>query len=68
MGFIENVKITVVDMVHNLTNVVQNWFTAPEGGKTAETTDGGARNLLAGGSFMGLAMMVIMVVVLKRGA
>ncbi|KAL2943923.1 Photosystem I assembly protein Ycf3 [Bienertia sinuspersici] len=66
MAFLENVKITVVDMVQNLTNLVQSWFNAPEMEKSTKSTDGSTRSLLAGGSFMGLAMMVIMVVVMKR--
>ncbi|XP_021725980.1 uncharacterized protein LOC110693165 [Chenopodium quinoa] len=67
MALLENVKLTVVDMVQNLTDMVQSWFAVPEVDKRAGYTDDSSRTYLAGGSFMALAMMVIMVVVMKRG-
>ncbi|XP_021716503.1 uncharacterized protein LOC110684355 [Chenopodium quinoa] len=67
MALLENVKLTVVDMVQNLTEMVQSWFAVPETDKRAGCTDDNSRIYLAGGSFMALAMMVIMVVVMKRG-
>ncbi|XP_010694294.2 uncharacterized protein LOC104907109 [Beta vulgaris subsp. vulgaris] len=66
MAMLENVKLTVVDMVQNLTNLVQSWFASPELDKRSEATDGSSRSIFAGGSFMALAMMVVIVVVMKR--
>lgn len=67
MALLENVKLTVVDMVQNLTSMIQSWFSVPDVEKRAECTDGSSKSFMAGGSFMALAMMVIMVVVMKRG-
>ena len=67
MVLFENVKEGLVDMVQYLTNLVQSWFSIPKVGPRNENGDDkSTQNYIAGGSFMALAMMVIMVVVLKR--
>ncbi|CAO2835998.1 unnamed protein product [Amaranthus hypochondriacus] len=67
MNLFENVKEGLVDMVQYLTNLVQSWFSIPKvGPKNENDDDKSTQNYIAGGSFMALAMMVIMVVVLKR--
>lgn len=66
MDWLENMKLNVVDMVQSLTDMVQSWFAVPEGNKKAEFGNDNSRSYVAGGSFMALAMMVIMVVVMKR--
>ena len=63
----ENVKVGLTDMVHYLTNLVQRWFLIPnEDQRTKYGDEKSTQNYIAGGSFMALAVMVIMVVVLKR--
>ncbi|KAK9689049.1 hypothetical protein RND81_09G031400 [Saponaria officinalis] len=68
MGFIEDVKVTVVDMVSSLTSFVESLFSVPDMEK--DKKDGisydSPKNIFAGGTFMALAMMVIMVVLMKR--
>ncbi|GFZ07470.1 uncharacterized conserved protein [Actinidia rufa] len=64
--FLQSIKATVVDMVTSLSDYFQSIF----GGPSADT-DGSAGatfvDKAVGASFMGLVVMVIMVVVLKRG-
>ncbi|KAJ8436247.1 hypothetical protein Cgig2_023422 [Carnegiea gigantea] len=67
IGIFEDVKRSVLDMVSSLTNFIQSLFAEPNGGKKSESADGTAKNLIAGGTFMALALVVIMVVVMKRG-
>ena len=67
MGLFEDVKKSVLDMVSNLTNFIQSLFAEPDGGKKSEGADGTAKTLVTGGTFMALALMVIMVVAMKRG-
>lgn len=67
IGIFDDVKRSVLDMVSSLTNFIQSLFAEPDGGKKSESADGTAKNLIAGGTFMALALMVIMVVVMKRG-
>ncbi|XP_074319445.1 uncharacterized protein LOC141656454 [Silene latifolia] len=63
MGFIDDVKVTVVDMVSNLTSFVESLFTVSDAEKNSFDSP---KSLFAGGTFMALAMMVIMVVLMKR--
>ncbi|XP_050371158.1 uncharacterized protein LOC126789129 [Argentina anserina] len=58
-GFVDKVKLTVNTIVSNLSTYIQNIFEPP-----AED-NGTTRNVLTTG-FMGLAVMVVMVVLLKR--
>uniref|UniRef100_A0A5B6YW31 Uncharacterized protein n=1 Tax=Davidia involucrata TaxID=16924 RepID=A0A5B6YW31_DAVIN len=71
MGFLQKIKLAVVDMMSSLSDYFQNLFGGPATEKISADADGSARNTsmdrALGASFMGLAVMVIMVVVLKRG-
>lgn len=67
MAIIEDMKLTVLDMVNSLSNFVQSLFAEPEMGKKPENSEGASRTVVAGGTFMALAMMVIMVIAMKRG-
>ena len=58
-GFVDKVKLTVNTIVSNLSTFIQNIFEPP-----AED-NGTTRNVMTTG-FMGLAVMVVMVVLLKR--
>ena len=69
--FLQSIKATVVDMVTSLSDYFQSIFGGPTAGKASADTDGSAGatfvDKAVGASFMGLVVMVIMVVVLKRG-
>ncbi|XP_057465565.1 uncharacterized protein LOC130755208 [Actinidia eriantha] len=69
--FLQSIKATVVDMVTSLSDYFQSIFGGPSAGKASADTDGSAGatfvDKAVGASFMGLVVMVIMVVVLKRG-
>jgi len=65
-GLIKDIKDTVQDMVNSLSNFTQSFFSEPNVEKKSESSDGTFRSFFAGGSLMALAMMVIMMVVLKR--
>lgn len=65
-GFIEDVKLTVQDMVNTLSNFAQSFFSEPNEDEKAENSDGTFRTFFAGGTLMALVMMVITMVVLKR--
>ncbi|KAL7218125.1 hypothetical protein ACSBR2_011405 [Camellia fascicularis] len=71
MGFMENIKTTVVEMMNSLSDYFQNIFGGPSAEKVSADADGSAKativNGVVGSSIMGLAVMVIMMVVLKRG-
>lgn len=67
MGIFEDVKNSVLEMVGSLTHFIQGLFAEPDVGKKPESTEGTQKTFFAGGTFMALAMMVIMVVVMKRG-
>ncbi|GMJ11478.1 hypothetical protein HRI_004817000 [Hibiscus trionum] len=66
LDFVENCKTSVVEMANKATDFLQNLFTLPSG----ETEKGNAGSnyfeKTIGASLMGLAVMVIMVVLLKR--
>lgn len=66
MDYFQGVRNKVVEMMSTLSDYFQDLFRSP----TAET-DGSAGTTFSGGavaaSFMGLAVMVIMLVVMKRG-
>ncbi|KAJ4976220.1 hypothetical protein NE237_001326 [Protea cynaroides] len=70
MGFVENVKFKVTEMVKNVSDFIQNLF----GGSVEENAASDEKDSAKGTSmertgayFMGLAVLSIMVVVLKRG-
>ncbi|XP_058735297.1 uncharacterized protein LOC131607300 [Vicia villosa] len=66
MSILQNLKLTVTEMVSRMSNFFHNIFPTAE--KDKSSTDGGFMDYknLMGGSFMGLAVMVIMVVLMKR--
>ncbi|KAK9268636.1 hypothetical protein L1049_000393 [Liquidambar formosana] len=72
MGILENIKLTVVDMVSNLSGYIHNIFGGPAAENTTANADADASEgptfveRTIGASLMGLGMLVIMVVVLKR--
>ncbi|KAI3855974.1 hypothetical protein MKW92_023405 [Papaver armeniacum] len=74
MSSIQNLKIAVMDMMNNVSHFFQDLFGGLLGPDNDVSLDGNgnasaATNMdkVIGASFMGLAVMVIMVVVLKRG-
>ncbi|KAK3040267.1 hypothetical protein RJ639_028182 [Escallonia herrerae] len=68
---LENFKVSVVEMISSLSGFFQNLFVGPVAASASAEADGsvGSASLdrALGASFMGLAVMVIMVVVLNRG-
>ena len=69
MAILQHLKLTVTEMVSRMSNFFQNIF--PTGEKDKSSVDAGGAGFmdyknLMGGSFMGLAVMVIMVVLMKR--
>ncbi|PRQ31572.1 hypothetical protein RchiOBHm_Chr5g0036951 [Rosa chinensis] len=58
-GFVDKVKLTVNTIVSNLSTYIQNIFEPP-------ADDNGPTKTLIASGFMGLAVMVVMVVLLKR--
>lgn len=71
MDYLEHIRVQVVDMMNSLSDTLLNFFGGPMGGESSANADGGGKATFVdkalGASFMGLAVMVIMVVVLKRG-
>ncbi|CAL5402877.1 unnamed protein product [Camellia sinensis] len=72
MGFVQGIKTTVVEMMSSLSDYFQNLFGGPTPEKVSTEADGSARTSfvdggVVGASLIGLAVMVMMVVVLKRG-
>lgn len=66
MGMLQDIKFSVVELVSNLSSTFQNIFghsSDANGDKKATNMD---RTLGVGASFMGLATLVVMVVLLKR--
>ncbi|KAL6975336.1 hypothetical protein U1Q18_024131 [Sarracenia purpurea var. burkii] len=70
-GLFQNIKTAVSDMCSSLSDYFQNLFGDLPAEKESADTDGSARTTFVdkaiGASFMGLVVMVIMVVLLKRG-
>ncbi|KAL9264490.1 hypothetical protein AKJ16_DCAP06040 [Drosera capensis] len=66
MDFVEDAKNKVLDMVSKMTDFVHNLFNGPAS-KNAFGFMEGNQGTVVGGSFMALAVMVIMVVLVKRG-
>ncbi|KAJ1441955.1 hypothetical protein SESBI_01165 [Sesbania bispinosa] len=72
MGILQNLKLTVTDMVSRVSSFLQNIFPTAEKEKATADADVNTKanfmdytNFL-GGTFMGLAVLVIMVVLVKR--
>jgi hypothetical protein len=71
LDFVDNAKKTVMEMVDNITSFFQDMFhnAETEAGPSSSTKKGGSPSfaeMAAGGSFMALAMAVILVVLFKR--
>ncbi|OIW15469.1 hypothetical protein TanjilG_32873 [Lupinus angustifolius] len=73
MSILHNLKLSVAEMVSNMSSYLQNIFGFSMGEKSSSDADGGGNakanlmdHLAAGGTFMGLAVLVVMIVVLKR--
>ncbi|KAJ7948521.1 Uncharacterized conserved protein (UCP012943) [Quillaja saponaria] len=71
MGTLQNIRLTVTEMVCNVSKYLQNIFGPAAAEKMSSDADGNAKatfmdNTTLGASLMGLVVMVVMVVVLKR--
>lgn len=69
MNIMENIKLKVQEMVSNVSNYFQNIFGHSAAESTSEDNGNTSKTFMdrsLGASFMGLAVLVIMVVVLKR--
>lgn len=68
VDFFQTVRDTVVEMVNNVADYLQNIFGFSTADKTSADADARANVIekTLGASFMGLAVMVIAVVLLKR--
>lgn len=72
MSILENFKLTVTEMVSSVSNFLQNIFPTAEKEKTHGDADGNDEqsfmdtNKIMGGTFMGLAVLAIMVVLVRR--
>lgn len=68
MGFVKSVKIKVNDMMSSLSDYFQSLFGGPTEEKVSGDADAGPPfgEKAMGASVLGLAVMVIMVVVLRR--
>ncbi|KAJ4982397.1 hypothetical protein NE237_033234 [Protea cynaroides] len=71
MGFIENVRLTATEMVKNVSDFIESLFGGSVAANAAVDEKGSASGMpidkIIGSSFMGLAVLAIMMVVLKRG-
>lgn len=69
MDFVQKIKSTVVDMMSSLSGFFQSFFGGQGLGKVFVNPDGTAKvsaeNVMEA-SFMGLAVMAIMVILMKR--
>ncbi|OIV99141.1 hypothetical protein TanjilG_01116 [Lupinus angustifolius] len=68
-GFLQNIKLTVTEMVFKVSDYLQNIFPTAEKEKSSadeSSKEGFMDNKTMGGTLMGLAMLVIMVVLVKR--
>ncbi|XP_028795413.1 uncharacterized protein LOC114750935 isoform X2 [Neltuma alba] len=71
MEIMQNFKVTVTEMVSNVSTYFNNLFGLSEAEKTSSGANGNTRTsfmdpFAMGGTLMGLAVLVIMVVLLKR--
>ncbi|KAG6634528.1 hypothetical protein I3843_12G123700 [Carya illinoinensis] len=63
-GMMRNIKLTVLEMVSNVSNFFQNIFGVSTSDDISSDSNGNAKT--AGATFMGLAVLVMMVIVMKR--
>ncbi|CAJ1978672.1 unnamed protein product [Sphenostylis stenocarpa] len=66
MGLLENLKLTVTELVSRVSGFLQNIFPSPDTQKMAADADGNTKSSYMQGTFIGLAVLVIMVIVTKR--
>ncbi|CAL0328907.1 unnamed protein product [Lupinus luteus] len=69
MGFLQNIKLSVTEMVCKVSDYLQNLFPTAEKEKSSadeSSKESFMDNKTMGGTLMGLAMLVIMVVLVKR--
>ncbi|KAF0897722.1 hypothetical protein E2562_000436 [Oryza meyeriana var. granulata] len=66
--FVDNAKKTVIEIVDNITQFFQDMFRKPDEAQTGASSSTGKGNFaeIAGGSFVALAIAVILVVLFKR--
>ncbi|MBA0687518.1 hypothetical protein Goari_015048 [Gossypium aridum] len=65
-AFIQKIKTSVVEMVSKTTDFLYSLFSLPSGDKAEENAGSNNMDKTIGASLMGLAVMVIMVVLVKR--
>lgn len=65
-NFFENVKMTITGMVDNFLGYVQEFFGGSDKNTGVGSTEGSPGVMAVGGSLLGLAVMVILVVSMKR--
>lgn len=65
-GFIQKIKTSVVEMVSKTTDFLQSLFSLPSADKGKENAGSNNMDKTIGASLMGLAVMVIMVVLVRR--
>ncbi|XP_052878011.1 uncharacterized protein LOC108470460 isoform X2 [Gossypium arboreum] len=65
-AFIQKIKTSVVEMVSKTTDFLHSLFSLPSADKAKENAGSNNMDKTIGASLMGLAVMVIMVVLLKR--
>lgn len=66
MSFLQNIKLRVEQMVSNISSFLADIFTPPSVEKMSSNSDGNA-GLAVGASFMGLALLTLLVVLIRRG-
>ncbi|XP_030445115.2 uncharacterized protein LOC115667688 isoform X2 [Syzygium oleosum] len=69
MTILQNIKLTVEEMVSNISSFLANIFSPPSAEKTSMNNEGSAgpfNEKALGASVMGLALMAIIVVLIKR--
>lgn len=70
MGFMKNIKLTVTEMVCKVSDYLHNLFPTAEKEKSSADADGSTKESfmdnIMGGTLMGLATLVIMVVLVRR--
>ncbi|CAL1385443.1 unnamed protein product [Linum trigynum] len=70
MAYLDDIKVTVVDMFGTVSSFLQNMFAVPPAAAAGESDEGNAKSTFmentVGASFLGLAVMAIMMVVLRR--
>lgn len=65
-GMMQNIKLTVIGMVNNVSNYFQDIFGFSESDDMSSDSNGNTRNMARAKAIIGLVVLVMMVVVLKR--